>query len=52
MEYVFIRADCFYIIDLKDDDDARANAEFNAGTIRVEGLLGDLIWEAPKDTVQ
>lgn len=35
----------FYPIELKDDADARANAECNPGTTRVETPDGKIIWE-------
>lgn len=34
--YIFFRDIGFYPIELRDDDDARANAECNPGTLRVE----------------
>lgn len=46
--YIFIRADMFYPIELRDDDDARANAECNPGTVRVENALtGETVWPVP-----
>jgi hypothetical protein len=33
--YVFFRESGFYPLELRDDNDARANAESNPGTIRV-----------------
>lgn len=33
--YVFFREDGFYPLELRDDSDARRNAESNPGTIRV-----------------
>lgn len=46
--YIFFREDMFYPIELKDDKDAIANAEYNAGTIRVEDVFGNVIWELDK----
>lgn len=46
--YLFIRADVFYPIELRDDDDARANAECNPGTVRVENALtNEIVWPVP-----
>ncbi len=47
--YVFFRADGFYPIELKDDEDARQNAEINPGTIRVENIDGDVVWPLPEN---
>lgn len=47
--YVFVRADMFYLIDLDDDADARINAELNPGTVRVEDIFGNVVWEEPKN---
>lgn len=46
--YIFFREDMFYPINLKNDEDAIANAECNAGTIRVEDVFGNVIWELDK----
>jgi hypothetical protein len=43
--YVFFREGCFYLIELKDDRDAIKNAIYNKGTLKVENLNGDIIWE-------
>jgi len=45
--YIFVRKDMFYPIMLYDDADARANAECNPGTVRVEDHTGRIVWEAP-----
>lgn len=42
--YVFFRKDMFYPLEMKDDADARANAEFNLGTTRVEDMHGRVVW--------
>jgi hypothetical protein len=43
--YIFFRKEGFYPIELKDDADARANAERNPGTIRViDGLTSIQVW--------
>lgn len=43
--YVFFReGGFFYPIYMKDDDDARRNAECNPGTIRVEDISGRIVW--------
>lgn len=52
--YVFFRIhpetnlEMFYPVDLKDDDDAVANAEANPGTLRVETVEGREVWNANK----
>lgn len=47
--YIFFRGDKFYPIRLRDDEDARRNAECNPGTTKVENADGTrLIWEAPR----
>lgn len=46
--YIFFRQDDFYFIELRDNKDAIANAECNAGTIRVEDVFGNVIWELDK----
>lgn len=45
--YVFVRAEGFYIVELRDDADARANAECNPGTLRVEDMRGNVVWQQP-----
>lgn len=42
--YLFFRADGFYSLELKDDDDAIANAECNKGTLQVQGTDGRIVW--------
>lgn len=42
--YIFFRDKMFYPLTLKDDEDARRNAEFNPGTTRVEDIDGNVIW--------
>lgn len=43
--YTFHRADGFYPITLQDDDDARANALCNPGTLKVVNeLTGEIVW--------
>lgn len=42
--YIFYRADMFYPLNLKDDEDAIANAECNEGTTKVEDIYGNVIW--------
>jgi hypothetical protein len=47
--YIFIRAEMFYPIELRDDADAVANALCNPGTLRVEnGITGRTVWQAPQ----
>ena len=43
--YIFHRENMFYPLELKDDNDAVENAEYNDGTLRVEDLEGNVIWE-------
>ena len=42
--YVFVRAEGFYPLELTSDDEARANAECNPGTLRVENQNGETVW--------
>ncbi len=46
--YVFIREGHFYPLQLGSDEEARANAECNPGTVRVETTGGRVVWE-PND---
>lgn len=41
----------FYPLELASPAEARANAECNPGTIRVETVGGDVVWRAPELTV-
>lgn len=43
--YIFFRKEGFYPIELKNDKDAIANALNNEGTLKVEDLNGNIIWE-------
>jgi hypothetical protein len=43
--YVFFREGMFYPIELRDDADARANAELNPGTLKVEDISGRTVWK-------
>ena len=47
--YIFHREDGFYPIELEDDNDAIANAEFNQGTVKVTTMGPDkkeeVVWE-------
>jgi len=45
--YIFFRLGGWYPIELRDDDDAKANAEWNPGTLRVEDIKGRVVWSAP-----
>jgi hypothetical protein len=47
--YVFIRDGMFYPLDLRNDTEARENAECNPGTIRVEDATGRIVWRAPAE---
>jgi hypothetical protein len=42
--YIFFRKETFYLIELRDDLDAIANAKCNPA-IRVENVNGEIIWE-------
>jgi hypothetical protein len=42
--YLFFRKDMFYSLEMKNDDDARVNAECNPGTLRVEDISGRVVW--------
>lgn len=44
-EYMFFREYGFYSIGLLNDIDAIENAKCNPGTIRVEDIYGNIIWE-------
>jgi hypothetical protein len=46
--YSFHRADGFYFVTLKDDEDAINNAHHNPGTLRVEDIDGRVVWHADK----
>ena len=43
--YIFFRGDMFYHLELKDDEDAIANANCNEGTTKVEDVNGRLVWQ-------
>ncbi len=43
--YIFYREEYFYPVELKDDADARANAEANPGTLKVLDHCGRQVWE-------
>lgn len=47
---IFVREDIFYMLDLPDDDDLNAHAECNPGTLRIEDIMGNVLW--PEGTVQ
>jgi hypothetical protein len=42
--HLFFRQDGFYPLELKNDQDAKWNAENNPGTVRVETIAGNIIW--------
>lgn len=46
-EYIFYRKEGFIALFLRDDDDARENAEHNKGTVKVEDTAGNVIWAEP-----
>ena len=47
--YTFFRksegVEFFYPLELRDDDDAVANAHCNPGTLRVEAANGRVVWQ-------
>ncbi len=43
--YLFFRENHFYPVELRDDDDAKKNAEINPGTIKVEDVAGRVVWK-------
>lgn len=42
--YAFQRAEGWYLLELKDDNDARRNAEINPGTLKVTTKIGRQVW--------
>ena len=42
--YLFRRAGGWYPMELQDDEEARANAECNVGTVKVEDIYGRQVW--------
>lgn len=42
--YVFFRKEGFYPLELRDDEEAKRNAEWNPGTVRVEDINGKVVW--------
>lgn len=42
--YIFFRETGWYPLELKNDKDARENAECNPGTLRVETIEGKQVW--------
>ncbi|MGI4947400.1 MAG: hypothetical protein ACRYHC_01715 [Janthinobacterium lividum] len=47
---IFVREEGFYVVALASDDDLNEHARLNPGTMRVEDLLGNVLW--PEGTVQ
>lgn len=49
MIYIFFRESgaFWYPLELRDDNDARVNAELNPGTDRVEDITGRVVWTPP-----
>ena len=45
--YIFFRMEGWYPVELRDDEDAKVNAELNPGTLRVETIKGRTVWSAP-----
>jgi hypothetical protein len=41
---VFIRADCFYVITGRRNEDWAKHAELNPGTQRIEDMEGNILW--------
>jgi len=43
---VFFREDGFYILDdLSEDEDWAKHAELNPGTLRIEDINGNVLWQ-------
>jgi hypothetical protein len=42
--YIFFRKEGWYPLNLGSDEEARANAEHNPGTLKVETVQGRLVW--------
>lgn len=45
MIYIFFRKEGFYPIECRDDADARVQAEMNPGTLKVEDIDGNIVWQ-------
>ena len=43
--YIFFRKECFYPIELGSDEQAVENALCNPGTIKVEDINRNVIWQ-------
>lgn len=44
--YIFFRNGAvWYPLELKDDQEAKFNAELNPGTVRVETISGKVVWQ-------
>lgn len=42
---IFVREDCFYVIDLPADEDLLLHVELNPGTVRIEdALTNEILW--------
>lgn len=48
--YIFFRDGTFYPLELRDDAEARSNADYNPGTVRVEDIKGRVVWERERPT--
>jgi hypothetical protein len=42
---LFIRDDCFYIVEIPRAH-VQANVDLNPGTVRVESVTGEVLWQA------
>lgn len=42
--YIFFREIGFYPLELRNDEEAIANAKCNPGTLKVESLSGRIVW--------
>lgn len=53
MEVCFIRDDCFYLLELPDDDNIESHVKCNPGTVRVERLTNcgefEILWPKPAE---
>lgn len=46
--YIFFRKEGFYPLEFKNDKEAVTNALCNPGTLRVENIDGEVIWNSIK----
>jgi hypothetical protein len=46
--YSFFREEGWYPVELMNDEDALENVKYNPGTVRVERITGEIVWQAPE----